>query len=73
MKKTRNPKTPAVQEAPATRAFALKSDAPLPDHPLPDPTSDDGMRSKPKIGQAPSGAPDAQGQRPVLERSRKVR
>lgn len=44
-----------------------------PKHP---PTYDDpneGMVSTPKADQAPSGAFDAEGQRPVLERSRKVR
>lgn len=36
-------------------------------------TADEGMRSIPRPGQAPSGALDAEGHKPVLERSRKVR
>lgn len=64
---------PAAQLAPAQRAMDLKAAAPPPEHPLPDPTPDAGMTSTPQEGQAPSGALDAEGQRPVLERSRKVR
>lgn len=63
----------AAQVAPAQHAMDLKSAAPAPDHPLPDPAPDDGMASTPQKGQPPSGALDAEGQRPVLERSRKVR
>ncbi len=63
----------AAQAEPAQRAMDLKSAAPLPDHPLPEPTPDLGMTSTPQEGQAPSGALDAEGHRPVVERSRKVR
>lgn len=73
MNKTRKTKHPAAQLAPSKRALALKSAAPSPDHPVPDPTPDFGMQSTPQAGQAPSGALNAEGQRPVLERSRKVR
>ncbi len=64
---------PAALVAPAQRALDLKAAATPPEHPLPDPSPDTGMNSTPQAGQAPSGALDAEGQRPVLERSRKVR
>ncbi len=63
----------AAQVAPARRAMDLKSAAPPPEHPLPEPSPDASMTSTPREGQAPSGALDAEGHRPVLERSRKVR
>lgn len=44
-----------------------------PKHPPTDDDSNDGMVPTSKEDQAPSGAFDAEGQRPVLERSRKVR
>lgn len=44
-----------------------------PHHPVTDDHAHDGMISKPLADQAPSGAFDAEGHRPVLERSRKVR
>lgn len=37
------------------------------------PTANEGAVSKPRPDQPPSGALDAEGHRPVLERSRKVR
>lgn len=46
------------------------------EEPMHPPTNDEpneGMVPTPKLDQAPSGAFDAEGQRPVLERSRKVR
>lgn len=73
MSKKDRPKKQAAQAAPAQYAMDLKSAAPAPGHPLPEPAPDSGMTSKPQEGQAPSGALDAEGQRPVLERSRKVR
>jgi len=44
-----------------------------PRHPAPGRTSDEGMVSLPNETIAPSGALNEEGQRPVLERSRKVR
>lgn len=73
MSKQDRPKKQAAQVVLAQHAMDLKSAAPAPDHPLPEPAPDSGMTSKPQEGQAPSGALDAEGQRPVLERSRKVR
>ncbi|MFN7165105.1 MAG: hypothetical protein ACK4P2_09845 [Hyphomonas sp.] len=73
MGKSRKTGKAAAQVAPARRAMDLKSAAAAPDHPLPDPTPDEGMISAPQEGQPPSGALDAEGHRPVLERSRKVR
>lgn len=69
-----DPKTPpAAQQAPATKAMELKGAAPGPRHPLPELTANDGMNDIPNTGIASSGAFDAEGQRPVLERSRKAR
>ncbi len=42
-------------------------------HPAPGMTRNEGMRSLPNAGEAPSGALSQEGQRPVLERSHKVR
>jgi len=64
---------PAAQVEPAQHAMAMKAEAPPPAHPDPGRTADQGMADHPNAGAAPSGALDAQGQRPVLERSRKVR
>lgn len=44
-----------------------------PHHPATEDHADEGMTSKPFADQAPSGAFDAEGHRPALERSRKVR
>ncbi|MDZ4375236.1 MAG: hypothetical protein U1C74_27960 [Phenylobacterium sp.] len=63
---------PAAQEGPARDAMELKAKAAPPSHPV-DRTPDEGMNSQPNTGIAPSGALHAEGQRPVLERSRKVR
>jgi len=65
--------TPAAQEAQAKRAMDLKMDAPAPRHPSAPQSANDGMNPTPNANIAPSGAFDAEGQRPVLERSRKVR
>jgi hypothetical protein len=58
----------------AHKALAMKqaADEAAPDRPSSD-TANEGMRSLPNTDQAPSGALDAEGHRPVLERSRKVR
>ena len=61
------------QKAYAEKAMELKSKAPEPAHPGPGRTADKGMTPIPNTGIAPSGALDAEGNRPVLERSRKVR
>jgi len=68
-----NAQAKAAQEAETRRAAKLKAkhaDAP---HPASEPTADAGMKPNPNPDIAPSGALDAEGQRPVLERSRKVR
>ena len=64
---------PAAQEAQAAAAMALKMEAPEPSHPSAEPTAHHGMNDTPNRKIAPSGAFDAEGQRPVLERSRKTR
>lgn len=64
---------PAAQEAIASKAMDLKKAAPEPNHPSSERTAHDGMNATPNTGIAPSGAFNAEGQRPVLERSRKVR
>lgn len=51
----------------------LKKAAPEPSHPSSERTAHSGMNDTPNTGIAPSGAFNAEGQRPVLERSRKVR
>ena len=62
------------QEKLAANALALKQagDAP-PHHPPTGDHADEGTHSLPRPDQPPSGALDAEGHRPVLERSRKVR
>ena len=64
---------PAAQEAQAAKAMDMKTESPPPHHPSADQTAHEGMTDTPNTGIAPSGALDAAGQRPVLERSRKVR
>jgi hypothetical protein len=61
------------QEAIAKRAMELKAAAPGSSHPASEPTANKGMAPKPNTDMAPSGALNEEGQRPVLERSRKVR
>lgn len=63
----------ATQEAEAKRAMELKCTAQAAPHPSPGQTANEGMNPTPNATIAPSGAFDAEGQRPVLERSRKVR
>jgi len=58
----------------SAKALKMKNaNAKPPAHPATDPHPDEGVVSNPLTDQAPSGAFDAEGQRPVLERSRKVR
>lgn len=64
---------PATQHDIAAKAMELKNAAPPPHHPSPERTAHEGMSDAPNTGIAPSGAFDAEGQRPVLERSRKSR
>lgn len=64
---------PVTQQDIADKAMALKNAAPAPHHPPPERTAHEGMNDTPNTGIAPSGAFDAEGQRPVLERSRKSR
>ena len=58
----------------AEKALARKqANEEPPHHPPTDEHADKGMKSIPRQDQPPSGAFDAEGHRPVLERSRKVR
>jgi hypothetical protein len=57
----------------AQRAMDLKAQAEPPPRPDAGRTAGEGMTLNAGAGGAPSGALDAEGQRPVLERSRKVR
>lgn len=63
----------ARQQDLAGKAMELKNAAPAPRHPSPERSAHDGMAARPNTTIAPSGAFDAEGHRPVLERSRKVR
>lgn len=63
----------AAQEAEAKRAMKLKAAAHPAPHPSPGRTENEGMNPTPNSTIAPSGAFGAEGQRPVLERSHKVR
>lgn len=64
---------PRSQQDLAAKALEMKKAAPDPQHPPTGRTADEGMIDAPNTGIAPSGAFDAEGQRPVLERSRKAR
>ena len=58
----------------AQKALNAKKSLPDPTENRPETrTSDEGMNSLPRKDAPPSGALDQEGQRPVLERSRKVR
>ncbi|WP_396595390.1 hypothetical protein [Brevundimonas sp. R86498] len=65
--------TPETQTDIARRAMDLKTDADAPHHPAAGQTANEGMALNAGADGAPSGAFDAEGQRPVLERSRKSR
>jgi len=64
---------PAAQKAEAEKAMELKPSASGPRHPGPGQTADEGMNNLPNTDIAPSGALDAEGYKPVVERSRKAR
>lgn len=65
---------PAAQVEQAEHALGVKrAGATETGHPKTGDHADQGVRSIPFEDQPPSGALDAEGQRPVLERSRKVR
>ncbi|MDP2212603.1 hypothetical protein [Phenylobacterium sp.] len=63
---------PAAQADLSRQALKMK-EAVAPAHPAPGQTAGEGMEPNPNGGIAPSGALDAEGHRPVLERSRKSR
>ena len=63
----------SVQSDAAQRALKMKRDADGPGHPPAGQTDDEGMTPVPNNTIAPSGALDAEGHRPVVERSRKSR
>jgi hypothetical protein len=65
--------TPETQSDIARRAMELKGEAETAPHPDGGQTANEGMILNSGSGGAPSGAFNAEGQRPVLERSRKVR
>jgi hypothetical protein len=67
------PTDPTPQSELSEAALRLKESAPPPAHPQPGATAREGMSNTPDTRIAPSGALDAEGHRPVLERSRKVR
>ncbi|WP_315764264.1 hypothetical protein [Sphingomonas sp. Y38-1Y] len=65
---------PRDQRALTEEALRLKqANADSPHHPENDDHADQGIRSIPFEDQPPSGAFDAEGHRPVLERSRRTR
>ncbi|WP_373490847.1 hypothetical protein [Parasphingorhabdus sp.] len=65
---------PSDQEKLAAKALALKqANEEPPHHPHTDDHADEGIQPDKRPDQPPSGNFDAEGQRPVLERSRKVR
>jgi len=66
------PEKPSQTEL-AEKAAAFKAAAEPDPRPEPEQTANEGMKSTDRPDMAPSGAFDAEGQRPVLERSRKVR
>ncbi len=57
----------------AQRALAMKQDGASTTHPENSATPDEGLNPTPREDYPPSGAFDAEGFKPVLERSRKVR
>jgi len=65
---------PAASQADlAQRALAMKQDGASTTHPENTATPDEGLNPTPREDYPPSGAFDAEGFKPVLERSRKVR
>lgn len=73
MPKKKAAKKPATQAELARKALKLKSKAGPEPHPSAEPDPNEGIRSVPNPKTPPPGALDAEGHRPVLERSRKVR
>ncbi|WP_439532288.1 hypothetical protein [Polymorphobacter sp.] len=71
--KTPNPEQDPTQADLARKAQVLKDAAEPAQRPEPEQTANEGMQPQGRPGQPPSGAFDAEGQRPALERSRKVR
>lgn len=67
--------TKTTQAELAEKALQAKraAEARAPAHPENQPTPGEGPITHPRPDQPPMGALDAEGQRPVLERSRKVR
>jgi hypothetical protein len=67
--------TKATQAELAEKALKAKqsADAGATAHPENEPTASEGAITNPRPDQPPMGALNAEGQRPVLERSRKVR
>jgi hypothetical protein len=65
----------ATQAELAQKALKAKQagEADAPAHPENEPTPGEGAITHPRPDQPPMGALNAEGQRPVLERSRKVR
>jgi hypothetical protein len=61
------------QQAIAAEALRLKQENAVSHHPENEDHANEGIAPTPIPDQAPSGAFDAEGHRPVLERSRKVR
>ncbi len=68
-----HPQNSDTQQDIAGFAMDLKQAAEKPERPDPGQTADEGMNALPNGKIAASGALHAEGQRPVLERSRKVR
>jgi hypothetical protein len=73
MSSRKTTKKPATQAELSRKALKLKSRAEPAPHPPAKPDPGEGIRSVPNPKTPPPGALDAEGQRPVLERSRKVR
>lgn len=63
----------SAQSDAAQRALKMKTQADEPRQPPAGETADEGMTPVPNSTIAPSGALDAEGHRPVVERSRKSR
>jgi len=64
---------PAAQVEQSRKALRVTNEGERQPYPENELTADEGPVSKPRQDQPPSGAFDAEGHRPVLERSRKVR
>lgn len=69
----RNRQKRAAQPALSAKALRMKQSARQQPHPTAAPVGATGMRNNPNTGIAPSGAFDAEGDKPVLERSHQAR